>query len=327
MDKDIYFNENYGKLYEKIENGKAKIFKYEDENGIVSNQFILRKIPIKINQNEYFDIVTPYGYGGPIIEKCKNNKKNELVTNYIRAFEKYCDTKKIVSEFIRFHPILNNANDFKEVYNPQYIRKTLGTNLNKFDDPVASEFSKHCRKNIRQALRKGISYKITKSPDNLNTFRKIYYSTMDRNHATDYYYFPERYFDNILKFFKENIILVEAIFEDKTIASGLYFIYNKTIHIHLSGTLSEYLYLSPAYILRYAVTLWGKENDYKLIHHGGGRSNSEEDSLYKFKKQFAKNTEFDFYIGKKIWNGEIYNKLCEIKNVGKNEEYFPAYRR
>ena len=24
---------------------------------------------------------------------------------------------------------------------------------------------------------------------------------------------------------------------------------------------------------------------------------------------------------------EIYDKLCEIKNVSKEEEYFPAYRR
>ena len=324
---DIYFDKNYGKLYEKIEKGKSIIYKYEDENGVVSNQFILRKIPIEIDQNEYFDIVTPYGYGGPIIEKCKKDKKNELVKSYIDAFEGYCNKNKIVSEFIRFHPILNNANDFKQVYNPQYIRNTLGTNLDKFDDPVASEFSKHCRKNIRQAIRKGISYKITKSPDNLDTFRTIYYSTMKRNHATDYYYFPKQYFNDILKFFKENIILVEAVFEGKTIASGLYFIYNKVIHIHLSGTLSEYLYLSPAYILRYAVTLWGKENEYKLIHHGGGRSNSDEDSLYKFKKQFARNTEFEFYIGKKIWNQEVYEKLCEFRKVEKNEDFFPAYRK
>ena len=213
------------------------------------------------------------------------------------------------------------------MYNAQCIRKTLGTNLKDFDDPIMAEFGKSCRKNIRQGINKGITYRITERPEDLTVFEKVYYSTMDRNHATDYYYFPKEYFEDILKNFKNNAILVEAIYEGKTIASGLYFVYNKTIHIHLSGTLTEYLYLSPAYILRYAVTLWGKENGYELIHHGGGRSNSPEDSLFKFKKQFAKNTEFDFYIGKKIWNKEIYSKLCEIKNVDKNAEYFPAYRK
>jgi len=32
---DIYFDKNYGKLYEKIEYGKAGIFKYEDEYGVI----------------------------------------------------------------------------------------------------------------------------------------------------------------------------------------------------------------------------------------------------------------------------------------------------
>ena len=40
--------------------------------------------------------------------------------------------------------------------------------------------------------------------------------------------------ENTLKYFRKNVILVEAIFEGKTIAAGFYFIYNKTIHIHLS---------------------------------------------------------------------------------------------
>ena len=79
--------------------------------------------------------------------------------------------------------------------------------------------------------------------------------------------------------------------------------------------------------MRYAITLWGKENGYNVIHNGGGRTNSEEDSLYKFKKQFAQNTKFDFYIGKNIWNQDIYKKLCDYKKVDINEEFFPAYRK
>lgn len=324
MNKDLYFDENYGKLYEKTENGKVEIFVYKDENGVISNQFIKRTIPTI--QGEYYDITTPYGYGGPVIEQCNNRKL--LLKKYEIAFENYCKKNNIVSEFIRFHPIINNALEFKDIYEVKYMRKTLGTNLEKYEDPVQEEFSKSCRKNIRQCKNKGITFKVTENPENISKFKEIYYSTMDRNKATDYYYFDDEYFDKMLKYFKNNILIVEAIYEEKTIAMGLYFIYNKILHIHLSGTLTEYLYLSPAYMLRYGATLWAKEHRYKLIHHGGGRSNSEEDSLYLFKKNFAKNTEFDFYIGKKIWNQEIYNKLCEEKNIEqRNTDFFPAYRR
>src|SRR5690606_15147682 len=180
--------------------------------------------------------------------------------------------------------------------------------------------------NVRNALNKGVSFQVTEKPEDISEFKKIYYSTMDRNNAKDYYYFDDAYFEKCMELFNDKLLLVEAIYDAKKIAMGLYFIYDKTIHIHLSGTLSEYLYLSPAYVLRYAVTMWGKENNYKLIHHGGGRTNSQEDSLYTFKKQFGKNTEFDFYIGKKIWNNEVYIKLCNDKNIAPNTDYFPAYR-
>src|SRR5699024_5223462 len=107
---------------------------------------------------------------------------------------------------------------------------------------------------------------------------------------------------------------------------GFYFIYENIIHIHLSGTLSEYLHLSPAYILRYGVTEWGKENGYSLIHHGGGRTNDVKDSLYTFKKQFGNNTDFKFHIGKKIWDEKIYNQLCSLRGNSTKNSNFPAYR-
>lgn len=324
---DIYFEEKYGSLYEKMENGKVDIFEYKNELGSIRSMFIKREIPMKIDNKTYYDLITPYGYGGPIVVDCVDNSlRQELVQEYYKSFKAYCEANDIVSEFIRFHPILENYIDFKDIYNTQYMRKTLGTNLKDFDDPVQSEFSKSCKKVIRRALRNGITFDIEKSPDKVDEFKDIYYSTMDRNDANEYYYFDDEYFNNIINNFKENVILVKAIYKEKTIAAGWYFIFDKIIHIHLSGTLNEYLNLSPAYILRYAVTLWGKENGYELIHHGGGRSNSEEDSLFEFKKRFAKNTEFDFYIGKKVWDIDVYNKLCELKGVNENTEFFPAYR-
>lgn len=45
---DIYFDRNYGKLYEKIENGKVVIYKLKTSNGIITNQFIKREIPMKL---------------------------------------------------------------------------------------------------------------------------------------------------------------------------------------------------------------------------------------------------------------------------------------
>lgn len=101
----------------------------------------------------------------------------------------------------------------------------------------------------------------------------------------------------------------------------------KTIHAHLSGTLKEYLYLSPAYIVKYATAVWGKEHGYELIHYGGGTSSSEDNSLYQFKLNFTKDTIFDFYVGSRVWNKEVYEDLVSLRNgdIG-NSGFFPRYR-
>ena len=316
---DIYFEENYGKLYEKMENGKQEIFSFSCEHGTVRHQFIKRSI-----DDEWFDLITPYGYGGPVITECTD--KEALVAAFSDAFSKYCQDNKIVSEFVRFHPLAENGPDFEPVYGSELVRHTVGTNLAAYSDPVAEEFSKSCRKNIRQALNKGVEYRVTEAPDSLDGFMEIYFDTMDRNEASEFYYFDKAYFRSCLEYFRKNILLVEAVYEEKTIAAGMYFVSDGTVHIHLSGTRSEYLHLSPAYILRYAVTVWAKEKGLSMIHHGGGRSNDEEDALYKFKKQFGKNTQLDFYVGRKIWNQEAYDLLCEKVNADRSSSFFPLYR-
>lgn len=316
---DIYFNENYGKLYEKMEGGSQEIFDFSCEYGSIRHQFIKRPIV-----DEWFDLITPYGYGGPVILETTDEER--LVAAFAEAFAAYCKANKIVSEFVRFHPIVGNGLDFATIYGSEWNRHTIGTNLLAYEDPVAEEFSKSCRKSIRQALNKGVTYIVTEAPDSLDGFMEIYFDTMDRNNATEYYYFDKSYFEKCLQYFRENILLIEAIYEERTIAAGMYFVSEGTVHIHLSGTRSEFLHLSPAYILRYAAVRWAKEKGLSMIHHGGGRSAAEDDALYKFKEQFGKKTKLGFYIGKKIWNQKVYDDLCEKANADKNSSFFPLYR-
>ncbi|PSL40799.1 acetyltransferase (GNAT) family protein [Planomicrobium soli] len=327
--KDIYFDKNYGVLYEEVENGKSELYKFEHPLGEVHHLFIKREIPIHIGEETFYDLVTPYGYGGPIVVNSKEGEKSQLIQAFEEEFQAYCKQNKIVSEFIRFHPILNNAQDFQEYYEIESIRKTVGTNLKEYDDPVQQEFSKTARKNVRKALQAGVEFQITVNPKELKNFKEIYYSTMQRNNAASYYFFDDNYFDKCTELFGDRILLTEVTYQAKVIGIGFNFLYNNILHTNLSGTLEEYHHLSPAYVLQYAITVWGKENGIDLIHDGGGRTNSEDDSLFMFKKQFGKNTRFQFCVGRKIWDEEIYKKLCQAAGVDRDLEldFFPAYRK
>ena len=80
---DLYFNENYAKLYEKID-GRSATFTHECAYGKIKNTFILREISTKIDGETYFDIVTPYGYGGPVVTECSDIKK--LMESFIEFY-------------------------------------------------------------------------------------------------------------------------------------------------------------------------------------------------------------------------------------------------
>lgn len=323
---DIYFLEEYAKSTEFLNRGLEKSFFYEDDNGSVLNRFLIRDIDLDgVSLDEkYYDIQTPYGYGGPIITSLTGDK-GQLVENYYRSFKKYCNDNNIVSEFVRFHPIEKNYEDFSNVMDVKFIRKTVATVLKDKKDPFTEEFGKNSRKLIRKILKEDISYEIIEKPQNLDKFIKIYYDTMDRNDALDFYYFERDYFDYLLNNLRDYILNINVYYDNKTIASGLYFYYDKYLHAHLSGTDHNYLFLSPAYLLKYLTLEWGKEHGVEYIHYGGGTTNDPEDSLLKFKSKFTKEGFFDYYVGQNIYNQEVYDYLVEISGK-KDSEYFPKYR-
>ena len=325
--EDIYFNPEYGKLCELIEEGTCCQYILNSDAGTIRNQYIKREAPYIIDGQKFFDIVTPYGYGGPVIEKCTD--RNSLIQEYEKDFARYCAENNIICEFIRFHPIICNYKDFGAIYQTEYSRHTVGTNLEEFDDPVQSEFGKSARREVRKAEAAGVNCIINPHPEQLEDFRRLYEETMDRNNAGSMYYFPDEYYKGLTTTLRENVLEIQAVYQKETIASEIYFISNRIMHAHLLGSSYKLLEIGGGAILEATAARWGKEHGYKYIHHGGGRTSAEDDPLYLYKKKFGKHTEFDFYTGKRIWNENIYNQILSLRTAeGKpiNPVYFPAYR-
>lgn len=321
---DIYFEKDYASLYEEMERGSAEHWELKCEYGSISYSFLKRAIPVQSDQ-DYYDIISPYGYGGPVATHVVDKEK--LLEQFQSEFQRYCKDNKIVSEFVRFHPLVDNAHQFDTVYHPIYMRKTVGTAIAENGDTLQLEWNQTARKLVRKAQRQGVTYRVTQAPKDLDSFLSIYHSTMDRNNASRFYYFDASYFQKCLELFGDRMLLIEVVFENTVIASCIYFIGETVLHEHLMGSLSEYLSYSPVYVLKAAAIEWATAHGLKLIHYGGGLTNSEEDPLFQFKKKFTKTALFDFYVAKKIHDPIAYKQLCAIKGVSPEEEFFPAYRK
>jgi len=67
-------------------------------------------------------------------------------------------------------------------------------------------------------------------------------------------------------------------------------------------------------------TKYAKARGCKFFHLGGGNTSSEKDSLFIFKSNFSNNL-MDFFIGKKIHNQQIYDKILGLWQKMYNESF------
>lgn len=313
-------------------------FTFLEESGkiLILMPFILRKVPYQVDKTSYYDVVSPYGYSGPLYNE-------SLSRGYLIYFWKHVDAwykkNNVVSEFIRFS--LNHNHQF---YNGMLV-PTLSNVKGKVRDPEQqwALFKPKVRNNYRKSKEAGLEAKFYTHDDidsqALQYFYDIYIHTMHRICADVDYFYSLNYFNNLLKLSKTNFILVLVSKDDSPISGELILIAGDTLYSYLGGTLIDYFQYRPNDFLKLEVMTWAYHHSYKYYLLGGGRK--EGDSLYQYKKSFFSNDEdIIYYTGRKIVNKEMYQRLDTIMNsevidstktkskekIEKNN-FFPTYRK
>ncbi|MCL6572219.1 MAG: GNAT family N-acetyltransferase [Bacillus sp. (in: Bacteria)] len=320
-DIDSYYSFEYGKIFAEIEKGKILAAYFEKNTTRIFYPFIRRQVPY--GEKGMYDIVTPYGYGGPLIE----GGYTPLREFYIQ-FGNYCKQNRIITETIRFHPLYGNHELCKEILDVQYIRQPTSVNLTVPLEEIRNNYSTMNKRNIKKAKRNSLScFVAEKSLENIQKFNKMYKETMDRNNAGSYYYFNESYFMDQMKDTSiSKTFLLFTKYNDQIIAGVMVIIGQSYSHYHLGASDTSFLELKPNNLLFDYMIEFCKSMGSLELHLGGGYQ--ENDGLFKFKTSFSNNNNYQYYIGKKIHNTAIYKtimeKLMEDNEIDK--DYFPAYR-
>lgn len=329
---DIYFTPDYCKIYEENGEGQAQLFVYTEGNKFVYYPYIMRKVNgesiIQMNNTDIdlYDITTPYGYGGPLSNVIHQEERQELYRNFSEHFHEHCINNRIITEFVRFHPLLRNHNDYQQVA-PTFVRNTVYIDLRLSNEEVWRNYSQGNRNRIRRAHKEGLVIS-HQDPHHLENFLELYYSTMEKKQANDYYYFNERFMANTLAYLQGNIELIEVKHGDKVIASCMFMVHGRYAHYHLMGSDRQNLNLCPVNLLIDYAASWAREKGCHYLHLGGGYLG--EDNLYRFKRGFNTKDQLDFYIGRRIHCLDSYENI--MRCLGSNHpeqsnEYFPAYRQ
>ena len=184
MKTDIYYQPSYASLYS---NNGGEVFSFSFKEGSNEMNFLSIKRPInhvagKAVDGQYYDLETPYGYGGPVT----NCHDGDFLSKAFKAYRAECQTQNIVCEFIRFHPF-NPITEYKHLFDfHAQERQVVVVDLSLSVEERWAKYSKTTRNILRKANKK-----LNRSCDSqiLEGFCSLYEQTMDKNNASDFYYF------------------------------------------------------------------------------------------------------------------------------------------
>ncbi|QCR31973.1 GNAT family N-acetyltransferase [Lysinibacillus sp. SGAir0095] len=328
---DVYYLASYVKAFELHGDGQPLLVFYEDQTIRAINVVMKRDLSKdkrfmgKIPTNTFFDFATPYGFGGFLID---GEIKEEAVQRLEQEYRSFCQKEGIVTEVVRFHPVTKNSEALHTIYEIATLGKTITVEMESMDQ-IQENLVKSNKYKIKKSLKAGVEVSWGWDKELIEEFIALYNETMKGNNATDYYYFNQAFYMNVLQELTDQAMIVSAEYEKQKIAMAIILISNQQLHYHLSALNRDFSELRPMNILLYEVACWGLNNGYKTFHLGGGLG-SREDNLYAFKRSFNKNSNSVFKIGKKIFSERDYEMLLQIRREEPdfvlNENYFPAYR-
>ena len=321
---DVFYLNSYVKAFQNEGEGTPILIYAEYEKTKAVNVIMKRDISEctyfagKIEKEKYYDLTSPYGYGGFIFMGDKSKFRMIL-----KEYDEYCLKKGYVSEFVRFELM----EPYSEFYTGETESRTHNVvrNLENSIEDIFSDFEYKVRKNYRKAEKNELKILIDESGEKLEDFLRIYYGTMERTEAKEEFYFKENFF-RTLNEMKENICYFHVIYKEEIISTELVIYGSENAYSYLGGTDSRYFNVRPNDFLKVEIIKWAKKRGLKNFVLGGGYGS--DDGIFRYKKSFAPNGEVNFYIGKKIFDQKNYDMLLRLRgsNMYNNVDYFPEYR-
>jgi len=307
--QDIYFHPEYIGSFAHEHGSRGLMFVAQKGSDIWLYAFIIRRI-FNIGgrrfQKEIFDIESAYGYGGPIT----NSKDRDFINSSNEAFAEWCKKNCVISEFVRFHPLIQNQKWFSPGMAISRDRDTVSIDLLTMTESGLSVDQK-TRNILRRVEKSGLRVLEYSSAEGFEQFVDLYLSTMRRLDSDNYYLFNDKYFNDLRELVAAHGWLYVAELNGKWVAAAIFLRGKRLIHYHLSASDADNRIPGSTNILISHAAQRGHQLGYLRLHLGGGRTTASNDSLLIFKRKMATDVH-SFFVGKRIHDSETYRALCDI---------------
>ena len=270
-------------------------FVHQEDRELFYHAFLCTRITGSI----FFDIESPYGYGGPLA----TTKDSDFLRRAWSSYNKWCENRGVLAEFIRFHPLAKNWAHYPGAV--WLNRETVWIDL---DNPIGSGYEQRVRTAVKKAAQQ-VTIEIGETPSALPEFRRLYDSLMREIGASSFYFFPESYFEAFKGW--EDTFLAVARAQDEIVAASLFMIGGNFIEYHLSAANPTGKRLSASNLLLHEVSEFARRRGLKKFHLGGGTDRSSDNRLLFFKAGFSP-LRGQFHVGGRVINQIEYDVMKSL---------------
>lgn len=327
--QDVYFYPEYLKAYEHSADIEAYCAVYRKDSAILLYPFLKSAIHLTksvLNSKALQDIQTPYGYGGPVVNELGEDP--EFLHEVWSHFANWCLAEGVVSEFVRFHPLIDNVRWAPQLMNTFLDRLTIPIPLDSYPEDLygTSYYSRH-RQMLNKAERVGFTFEILPAASELYWFLPLYQETQDYLQVADNVRFGENYFKSLIEGFGSRAWLGVVKLSGEIAAATLVLEGKCFLHSHLMGYNRNIPTAGMTNLLYHGVALDGAKRGKTILHMGGGLSADEKDHLFRFKKSLSPERA-SFSLGTlchKPIEYKILGQQWEMKHGPRPRNYFQFY--
>lgn len=310
--QDVFYSPEYSELCARYIHrvGRPLCAVFETPSFYLMYPFLQRKIRSLVEDEgasaaDYQDITGVYGRGGLV---CNVNEKIDT-GQFHTAFRAYCHNNRIICGFDRYHPILQNHHLVDKATKILDVGDFVVVDLDRSMSEIESNFKHAVRKNIKKAIRAGCEVFSETTLDHLNDFLRVYSSTLDRNHATRFYYIPSAFYQELPLRLSDKYRFFYTAIGDNIVSCELVLFHGLYCHSFVGGSLGEYRDACPNHLLKREILRFAQSAGCRYYLLGGG--SKPYDGIWNYKRGFAPDGSLPSLVGGTVYDEGAYMLLRE----------------
>lgn len=246
----------------------------------------------------FFDLQSPYGYGGPLA----NNEDPGFISRAWKAYSRWCTVTSVLAEFVRFHPMAENWRYYRGQVDEN--RQTVAVPIGGSD--LLASYQTRCRRHVRKAIAAGIEVVRLPAGEYAVRFGQLYRDGMESIGADASYLFCDAYFQAMGNLPDSELLIAQR--DGQWLAGVLLLHSEATMEYHLGATSADGRGLGALNLLLHHAALLAQQRGGRWLFLGGGTDSSPDNPLLFFKSGFS-DRRFPFFVGHAVHAPEEYQRL------------------